>query len=51
MRVESGFIYAGVPAKKIKEVSKEQQEDIVQRIANDYIMYASWYREDVKTEM
>ena len=43
MRVESGWIYAGVPAKKIKEVSKEQQEDIVKRIANDYIMYASWY--------
>ena len=45
MRVESGWIYAGVPAKKIKEVSKEQQEDIVKRIANDYVMYASWYKE------
>lgn len=44
MRVESGWIYAGVPAKKIKEVSKEQQKDIVERIANDYIMYASWYK-------
>ena len=44
MRVEGGFIYAGVPAKKIKEVSKEQQQDIVERIANDYIMYASWYK-------
>ena len=43
--VESGWIYAGVPAKKIKEVSKEQQEDIVKRIANDYVMYASWYKE------
>ena len=46
MRVESGWIYAGVPAKKIKEVSKEQQKDIVERIANDYIMYASWYKKD-----
>ena len=44
MRVEGGFIYAGVPAKKIKEVSKEQQQDIVERIAKDYIMYASWYK-------
>ena len=43
MRVESGFIYAGVPAKKIKEVSPEQQKEIVERIANDYVMYASWY--------
>ena len=43
MRVEGGYIYAGVPAKKIKEVSKEQQKEIVERIAEDYIMYASWY--------
>ena len=45
MRVESGWIYAGVPAKKIKQVSPEQQRDIVERIANDYVMYASWYKE------
>ena len=44
MCVESGCIYAGVPAKKIKEVSPEQQNDIVERIANDYVMYASWYK-------
>ncbi|MBQ7878329.1 MAG: gamma carbonic anhydrase family protein [Bacteroidaceae bacterium] len=47
MRVESGCIYAGVPAKKIKEVSPEQQKDTVERIANDYVMYASWYKEDL----
>lgn len=46
MVVEGGCIYAGVPAKKIKEVSTEQQKDIVERIANDYIMYASWYKAD-----
>ena len=45
MRVESGCIYAGVPAKKIKQVSPEQQRDIVERIADDYVMYASWYKE------
>ena len=50
MRVESGWIYAGVPAKKIKEVSPEQQKDIVERIARDYIMYASWYTDDTKEE-
>ena len=49
MRVESGWIYAGVPAKKIKEVSPGQHKDIVERIANDYIMYASWYKD--QTEM
>ncbi len=45
MKVESGWIYAGVPAKKIKQVSPEQQQEIIERIANDYIMYASWYKE------
>lgn len=45
MCVERGCIYAGVPAKKIKEVSPEQQKEIVERIANDYVMYASWYKE------
>lgn len=45
MCVEGGCIYAGVPAKKIKEVSPEQQKEIVERIANDYVMYASWYKE------
>ena len=48
MRVEGGYIYAGVPARKMKEVSKEQQKEIVERIAEDYIMYASWYREEEK---
>ena len=48
MRVEGGWIYAGVPAKKIKQVSTEQQKDIVERIANDYIMYASWYKEETE---
>ena len=44
--VESGSIYAGVPAKKVKDVEPEQAKDIVQRIANDYLMYSSWYKEE-----
>lgn len=43
-RVEAGTIWAGVPAKKIKEVDPEQNRDIIERIANDYIMYSSWYK-------
>ena len=43
--VEPGCIYAGVPAKKIKEVNPEQKKEIIERIANDYLMYASWYKE------
>src|SRR6185295_4772081 len=45
-RVESGCIYAGVPAKKVKTLSPEHFEDINMRIANNYIMYAEWFKED-----
>ena len=45
-RLESGSIYAGVPAKKVKELSPEHFKDINQRIANNYVMYASWYKEE-----
>lgn len=41
--VKSGSVYAGVPAKKIKEVDKELTEGEIQRIANSYNMYAGWY--------
>lgn len=40
--VESGSIYAGVPAKKVKTVSKALFEGEIQRIANNYLEYASW---------
>ncbi len=44
-RVESGCIYAGIPAKKVKELSPEHFEQINLRIANNYVMYAEWYKE------
>lgn len=44
--VESGSIYAGIPAKKIKKISKELIENEIKRIADSYIMYASWFNED-----
>jgi carbonic anhydrase/acetyltransferase-like protein (isoleucine patch superfamily) len=44
MRVEGGYIYAGVPAKKIKAVDEKQRNEIIKRIAEDYVMYASWYK-------
>jgi carbonic anhydrase/acetyltransferase-like protein (isoleucine patch superfamily) len=43
--IESGSIYAGVPAKKVKEVSKDLFEGEIQRIANNYVMYSSWFKE------
>ncbi len=42
--VASGSVYAGVPAKKVKEVSKELFEGEIQRIANNYLMYSSWFQ-------
>lgn len=44
-RVESGSIYAGVPAKKVKQLSPEQFETLNQRIADNYVMYSSWFKE------
>ncbi len=41
--VESGSVYAGVPAKKIKTMDTELLEGEVNRIADSYNMYASWY--------
>ena len=44
-RLEPNSVYAGVPAKKVKDVAPEQREEIIDRIARDYMMYASWYDE------
>ena len=41
-RVESGCIYAGIPARKVKEMTEEHFQNINKRIANNYVMYASW---------
>ncbi|HON53733.1 MAG TPA: gamma carbonic anhydrase family protein [Bacteroidales bacterium] len=43
--LEPNSIYAGVPAKKIKEIDPEQTREIIIKIANNYSMYASWYTE------
>lgn len=43
-QVQAGSIYAGVPAKKVKDISQELLEGEVQRIANNYVMYSSWFK-------
>lgn len=43
MVLEPGCIYAGVPAKKIKKVDPNQTREMIEKIANNYLMYASWY--------
>jgi carbonic anhydrase/acetyltransferase-like protein (isoleucine patch superfamily) len=45
--VESGTVWAGVPAKKIKDIDPSLLEGQVNRISRNYNMYASWYDEDL----
>lgn len=45
-RVESGTLYAGVPAKKVKEINASDFAGEIARISNNYVMYASWLKED-----
>ena len=41
--IEPGCIYAGVPAKKVKDISQELISGEINRIANNYLMYSSWF--------
>ena len=42
--VEPGSIYAGVPAKRIKDIPEEMISGEINRIANNYVMYAEWFK-------
>jgi carbonic anhydrase/acetyltransferase-like protein (isoleucine patch superfamily) len=42
---EAGSIYAGVPAKKVKSIDPSQIHGEIDRIANNYVKYADWFRE------
>jgi carbonic anhydrase/acetyltransferase-like protein (isoleucine patch superfamily) len=44
--VEACSIYAGVPAKKVKTISAELISGEIDRIANNYLMYSSWFKEE-----
>jgi carbonic anhydrase/acetyltransferase-like protein (isoleucine patch superfamily) len=43
--VEPNSVYAGVPAKKVKEIEPSQSKELIEKIANNYLMYASWYKD------
>jgi carbonic anhydrase/acetyltransferase-like protein (isoleucine patch superfamily) len=45
-KLEPYSVYAGVPAKKVKDVTPEQRDEIIKRTARDYRVYASWYEEE-----
>lgn len=42
--VPSGCIYAGVPAKKVKDISQELINGEINRIASNYLMYSNWFK-------
>lgn len=44
--VESGTIYAGVPAKKVKDINASDFAGEIERISNNYVMYSSWFDND-----
>ncbi len=39
---ESGYIYAGIPAKKIKPISDDQRE-MLKQLPHNYVLYSSWF--------
>lgn len=43
--VESGTIWAGIPAKKVKDIDQSDFAGEIERISNNYVMYSSWFKE------
>ena len=41
--VESGTIYAGVPAKKVKDLDEEKINRLISGISDNYVLYSSWF--------
>lgn len=43
--IEPGSIYAGIPARRVKSIDPEQSREMIEKIANNYLFYAGWYKE------
>ncbi|NVK28502.1 MAG: gamma carbonic anhydrase family protein [Flavobacteriia bacterium] len=46
--IPSGTIFAGIPARKVKDITPELTKGEVERIANNYVMYSSWFKDITK---
>lgn len=44
--IKEGELWAGIPAKKIGMVSQNLKEGEIERIANNYVKYSGWYKEE-----
>ncbi|MGM0375254.1 MAG: gamma carbonic anhydrase family protein [Bacteroidota bacterium] len=42
--IEPNSVYAGVPAKKVKDTEPEQTREMINKIAENYLMYSDWYK-------
>lgn len=49
-QIAEGTIYAGVPAKRVKTIDQSQIQGEIDRIANNYVKYADWFRDQVAAE-
>jgi len=46
--VEPNSIYAGIPAKKVKDIEPNQTKEMINKIADNYLTYAGWFKEEEK---
>ncbi|CAA9264978.1 MAG: Carbonic anhydrase, gamma class [uncultured Adhaeribacter sp.] len=46
---EAGYLYAGIPARKVKAVTDTQKLNMAQT-AQNYVMYASWFKSNKETK-
>lgn len=44
--VPEGSIFAGIPARKIKDIDPKLQKGEIERIAQNYLMYSSWFKSE-----
>ena len=43
--VEAGQLYAGVPARFVKDVPESLKKGEIERIASNYALYSSWFKQ------
>jgi len=43
-KVEAGTVYGGIPAQKLKDIPQDLISGQIDRIANNYVHYASWFK-------
>ena len=44
--VGAGTIWAGVPAKKVKDIDQSNFAGEIERISNNYVMYSGWFKDE-----